>query len=705
MRRFGQIVFAIIVTAIMPFSALSTGQRATAAPAGLGPLVGDWVNAISGQTGTIAHLRVHQAGGRFLAHTYGACSHMTDTWFAGVYPCALGDAEIVARSYAPLTATATYPITRSTYVLQTITAVEGPFGSLKLHVQSELHSPTEAAARVDDLVPLRLPSFAKDWSSGEIGIMAENDGVFIPQGKTCADPTFFFTGMLQGGQALIAADETRGHNYVTYVNSQMHLDYDDPSDILFGNDNQLILLPGNRLLLLWAGWTAADNWGPEKHPYPPFWSSTKPGGKDTPDFQINGAAPKVAGYRGAYFLWESDDCGKNWYGNMATKQAAPSVIDSGLDVIQGEQGGCAWTQGTGKQNTDGTYPTWHPGGWDRPEIYYDPYADKVWIASICVGGTRTGYNHTIPYPGLSPQYGWIVLFSSYGGHPEGFGQTLIQMPTPYAPDYMTSTPDKRLFMFMCYGDTPDLYWLDDGAKTLSGYHNLSYPPGTNFGTAPDDKCTTVSHGSKDPNDPKSTDTVLPNGWNYNAPTLAISRAGSDENFDMVRVAWPQDTTITDTATGKKQYHQVERVVLVAVSKKPGIVGVSSNNTVKTAYTVKIAPITTFAPSTFGSDYIFHAVFVQSSDAGPTENTAMLYWLESSNGQLCAKYSVMRGPVDFTAPRSLSTSCWTPDPGAWLGDYMRGMAWSEGSDLKLLGTWHEAASNGSVHYNVVTVPGS
>jgi len=141
--------------------------------------------------------------------------------------------------------------------------------------------------------------------------------------------------------------------------------------------------------------------------------------------------------RDAVGIWRSTDCGKNW-----SLDAAKNLIDPILPAYG-----------------NGTYALPCRGGWDRPEIYYDYFSDRLFMGFAANPGAADNSPFAIK-----------VLRSNPGTNGDGpfTMHTLSVQIDPNisfdAPVMMTSLPG-RLFFFTCAGDGhPKLRWIDPNAS-------------------------------------------------------------------------------------------------------------------------------------------------------------------------------------------------------------------------------------------------
>jgi hypothetical protein len=444
-------------------------------------------------------------------------------------------------------------------------------------------------------------------------------------------------------------------------------------NMLFGQDNQIVVLPNHYLLLVWAGWTATDLWTPSGKPHPAWWNVTDPATFD----KAAGGSLGVKGMRGALFMWVSSNCGANWSKPRVFDSATVTVNDgSGIS----QHGYCAWPQQGQDDSGNALAGRWHTGGWDREQIYADPFTHRVYMSVGCTsGGFVQGLQQYYPPGSTPPGVDFTALFSSPSGLAWDWNGPGIPVRNAGLPTVMTSTEDGRLFLLSCvaYGSSafPELSWSDDKGQSIAGQSFLQWK---NYDMEPE--CTDLTKEEMPGH-------RLPNLFN---PTISRGPA-SLLGFDQVRVAWMQ-----------RMGNQVgERVAMVSVF------GGSQTYTVSTSLIG-----TVLAPHPH--EYVYQGAFIEAS--GPEthglDGTAVLYWLESYNGVTSARYSVFRGDDQWTVAGNLSVAPGVPlrywYPTDWPGDYSYGAFYSTAGQLNYVAQWTEGPGVGQrdyIYYNTVTIPGT
>ncbi len=146
-------------------------------------------------------------------------------------------------------------------------------------------------------------------------------------------------------------------------------------------------------------------------------------------------------YRSAFSLWRSQDCGATWTGpsevvdalteltaDPKTADAPDEPLSTGPPVL----GECAWAQANQPPNGSG-----YPGGYDRPELYADPWiTGRLVITAKCSAGTFPDNTHMVSKA--------VMFVSDDGGQtfrsPAYFIPAVPGQPADYVPFPMTSLP-------------------------------------------------------------------------------------------------------------------------------------------------------------------------------------------------------------------------------------------------------------------------
>jgi hypothetical protein len=197
----------------------------------------------------------------------------------------------------------------------------------------------------------------------------------------------------------------------------------DPATQSNATDNQIIRLQDGSLLASKNGYTWSD-------------VTPRPEWFDTGSFQYgtNLFSPRA---RNAVYLFCSTDGGQSW--------ELWSVIDSAV-VAEGKYG---WPQPNKGPTGFGI------GGFDRTELYQDPWTGAIFVSGHGDGGPyilngKTTESHAgVIFRSLDDGKSWDTL------------HTLDGSP-PYL---MTSTPDHRLIVFHIRNNVPTLYYREAGVMS------------------------------------------------------------------------------------------------------------------------------------------------------------------------------------------------------------------------------------------------
>ncbi len=438
------------------------------------------------------------------------------------------------------------------------------------------------------------------------GLIVTSGGGTIPEVLTAALPA---------GTPLTAT---------TVAPSTLHL---AATDKFVSDDNHVLRLPSGAWYLSWLFSSSAAL--PSQ---PEWWDAVAGNGSGLP-----------AGSRGSILQLTSSDCGAHW---TRLPDIDSAVIDGGK---------WAWPQGMGDDKTK----PWI-GGWDRQEVYADPFSSRLYITVRAIAGTLQ------QFAGEHAADSYLLLYSDDGSH---FKKSPIELPA-WEPLTMTTTPSGRLFLAHCVGTDQGnrvvVYWIDP--DDVAG---ASAPTGSTVianGSKTFDECGTLAQSA------------LPANVTFEyQPMVSLSRIGSGK-ADVVRVAYPR-------IEGGRQ---VRFVIGISVGKDG---------------TALQVPLKVVRAADADGQVLF-ASFVESDGAeASTTNAAVLYWLETTHaGELVARYSAVKGAWDWTPPADLSLAggaraAWSPD-GTWIGHYIRGGFFADASAYRYVALWPE---NGVPSLNVVSVP--
>jgi hypothetical protein len=150
-------------------------------------------------------------------------------------------------------------------------------------------------------------------------------------------------------------------------------------------------------------------------------------------------------------VWNSTDCGSTWNG--------PIFIDPSdkLRYPPPEFPGVP-SANYGDPQRAGGAPI--PGGWDREELYADPFNGNAYLTVLGRGGLPPG-------GGNGALYEDPLLIRSTSS-----GWQSIPVPRAWPPMMMTSVPG-RLFILTCQG-SPYLHWSDNNGVSIAGSARLSW---------------------------------------------------------------------------------------------------------------------------------------------------------------------------------------------------------------------------------------
>lgn len=537
---------------------------------------------------------------------------------------------------------------------------------------------------------------------------AETSAVAIPPGGKCGDGTNVPNGRLVvasggatlgggGAQRLLVRDLTGGGTTKLLPLADVSIFPISKGD--FGSaDNQVVRLKNGDLLLFWLGstWTdftdAAGN-------HPEWWDDT--------------AQP---GQRGAMHVWRSRDCGDTWLYDATIDTGKVRVPDPKDTAHENDTGRCAWPQNA---ELNGKY--W-PGGWDREQVYVDPFEGRVYVTAGCVGGSAKTQipqlecassdfsNCTLTFveADLHPgrYYEATVVFAA-----DTFSATDLASPivsvtgwraTPAA---MTTTPDGSLFIHHCLAG-PTLYrknQLDFGGYESFVAQSLSDAPNLlDCNALPGDR---LAAGDPD----KNADFLV-------GDPLVLS-----ENFSISRVWRPAGSGL--------------RIVRIA---HPAIEGYAQQDGKVTAGR-QVLMVTTVVTKADGTTFslithrvsaqdpkgsVLQAAFVETDRTeldDDDEDAALLYWIEEipgaggvPAGKLVVRGQVVRDSAEWSEVFTLSDE-WTPvfKSDGWRGDFMNGAFYYADGKLHFVAPWTQTdpsltsnsgdiLPNLNVYYNVVTV---
>lgn len=401
------------------------------------------------------------------------------------------------------------------------------------------------------------------------------------------------------------------------------------------------------------------------------------------------------GWRSAFLIWRSTNCGDSWTNPKLVLDSAEVKVYNPT-TSKFELGACGWPQGN-------DLVKWL-GGYDRQEVYVDPWTNWLYVTTMCVGGRDYTKNTENP---LKPgHYIWNTVY--FASQDKGETWTDGRQISPYSqvPVVMTSLPPNewhksgRVFFFRCDAGVPHLTWT----------HPKIWDAPLDTAKISNEKC----EGLRAKDLPGGT-LALPDFFDAglrNAGAISISRVKSDATGDYVRVSFPSI----------KNGRQVLHVYLVRITHE---ISVS-----KTSSTLLL---TLDAAEKSARGHILYASFIETDRVklpkNSAESSAVLYWYETvfagssgpneREGRLTTRFVVVddnaiqsatepRGKwskvSDLALTKGIQRS-WDPLYLEFVGDYVRGAFYYANSKLNFVAQWPERSTPSDrmqIHYNIVQV---
>lgn len=270
---------------------------------------------------------------------------------------------------------------------------------------------------------------SKNYSENTIAVITPGENKSCPNGKTIV-----MTGSKREDRRMIVSDlftnstqnklnKNLGTNVTLGINSDIET---------LATDNQIVKLNDGSLLAVKLGYL----WSPIT-PKPFWWDWTS----DHWTFYKKGA-------RDAIFIYKSGDCGVTW-NNISKIDAAK--IGFGIPKPSDEKP----NDEDDEDETEGSEPNneklYHTNGFDRQEVYYDKWTEKIYITTQMASGGYSPFGG-VKVPAIN-KYG--VLMSS------DKGQTWSLLKNGFTNKstmVMTTTTNGRFFMFSASGGKPVLYF-------------------------------------------------------------------------------------------------------------------------------------------------------------------------------------------------------------------------------------------------------
>jgi hypothetical protein len=399
----------------------------------------------------------------------------------------------------------------------------------------------------------------------------------------------------------------------------------DSATQINATDNQVIRLQDGSLLASKNGYTWSD-------------VTPRPDWFDTGSFQYGTTlfSPRA---RNAVYLFRSTDGGESW--------ELWSMIDSAV-AAEGKYG---WPQPNKGPTGFGI------GGFDRTELYQDP-----WTGAIFVSGHGDGGPYTLNGK-MTENHAGVIFRSMDNGKTWDAYQTLDGAP----PFSMTSTADHRLIVFHVRNNVPTLYYREEGV--------MSGP-----------KDVTASEGN----------TALTWGEDAELGDIAgglhqcLARVGKYGNWDRVWIAYP-----SLNASGRQTY-AVASVTFggTAEPKVELIANVAAEN-----------PKTTSA--TMGSFVYDDLVDPDNQNTDPS--CVLFYWVEAQpststdpdKSKLLARYQIFHSGQPFPAGYlSVQNGSKRYFGRTGIGDYFSGGYFWMNDELNFLAQWKEPDG---IKGNIVSLP--
>lgn len=361
------------------------------------------------------------------------------------------------------------------------------------------------------------------------------------------------------------------------------------------------------------------------------------------------------GQRGYLFIWRTQDCGNSW------------EVYHPIDIQNFLGGICAWPQ-VFKDDNGNPYPGF--GGFDRSELYADPWNGNLYLTTSCRGGTEPKYSDHFFQQNLL--FTLRPTDTDWHGPVSITGDALLPTVLPWDPPLvMTSTKSGTLWLYHCDESQPQpqgrLYISEDqGGSIVSTSGTQVVFDDTNPSDAIN-QCLGVGSDK------------LANNQTVLTQDYSLSHSGDSQ----VRLAFPR------VENGR----QVLQVAIIT----------------KTTEKITVRPIQVFKAEATDASIIQHS-FVETDrvDLNEESNGAALYWLESSpgSGQIQVRYSLVKSNLDWSDPKAASAAPWTANIGGWGGDYVNGAFYFEKGEPHFLLVWPQSEAsisdpNMNLHYAVVT----
>ena len=485
-----------------------------------------------------------------------------------------------------------------------------------------------ASYKVDDniqpsVLPDRLELFGK-W-------MFENTlSVVTPAIPTVKGKIVLNLGQPRPSAGFVQRNLLDAQNDFSSTEPQTFAAYPLDSSMQSGaTDNQIIRLHDGSLLAIKNGYV----WSGLRTP--PEWFNTV-------TINVNGIVnPQM---RSVIFVFKSANAGLDW--------ELLSVIDSAL-IANGDY---SWPQPKKNPPLGPTSQTgiWHVGGFDRTELYQDPWTKAIYVSGNAAGGPFEKDD------GTTVNNSDALIFKSTNGESWSILHTFEEGVR--APHVMSSTPNFPLVVLTRTGGGTDaqVYALKKGSSALNGPHAVGAKLD---GSIVDVATDSANTGDVQPNTPGST---------------AIARIGVS---DRVRIAYPS------VNSEKRQVYSICNVTL-------GMDGTVAADHVATIE-AKDPAETSCVLGAFGID-----------DRSNAPNDAMMFsWIEvpadAASKQLLARYKMFFGTAGQykAGVLSLAGGAPAPFPRGQIGDYRTSVGFHVQGKTHYLAPW---ADSTGIYGNIVSL---
>ncbi|MCJ7512179.1 MAG: NBR1-Ig-like domain-containing protein [Anaerolineales bacterium] len=478
------------------------------------------------------------------------------------------------------------------------------------------------------------------WQTTEA--YAEIASAVIPEGvnPACPQGKVFIAAADNNFPGILSADLTQSGQTLNVTALSASAFSISPDDTFGSADILITTLPKGGLLVVLQGGSVAP-----LTPKPAWWDVYSKDPNTDPSW--------TDGIRGALHLWRSFDCGTSW-------ERLPDIDSASSSIFSGQ---CGVPQADKNKAP-------RRGGFDREEIYVDPWTGRIFLTTGCMGG---GYGSYAAF------HAGVIFSSTDNGSTWTAAADTLTRATPIV---MTSTPNGRLYLAQCVYDDAiqgyptTLYWMDPPWTAVEGGVQIFFGDKTDPGS----RCQQLPDASKAGS---AAYTLSAKVIQARVLPPSLSRVHSDALGDTLRIAFP----------AVLNWRQVARIVNVHIGPDDSVVAL---------------PVRSIQAEDSAGDVIL-ANFVETDrfQLKQETNPSMLYWLESNGaGQLFARFALVDDAVKWSPAGDLSRlggvrDAWTPT-GDFVGDYMKGAFFFQDTQVNFLGAW-SVQSKQQVRYNIVSRP--